>query len=85
MKVVAKQLKKNEVEYVTKLIAGGGSFSNKTLEYTKTNNGNMIAISINNDGQIISLNKFAQGIITNDDKIPALIVNAISVTSNLAY
>ena len=45
----------------------------------------MIAISINNDGQIISLNKFAQGIITNDDKIPALIVNAISVTSNLAY
>jgi len=45
----------------------------------------MIAISINNDGQIISLNKFAQGIITNEAKIPSLIVNAVSVTSNLSY
>ncbi|MDG2331354.1 MAG: universal stress protein [Flavobacteriales bacterium] len=81
MKVVAKQLKKNEIEYVTKLIAGGGSFSSKTMEYAKTVDGNMIALSINNEGQIISLNKFAQGVITNEDKIPALIVNSISVTS----
>ena len=85
MKIIAKQLKKNEIDYVTKLIAGSGSFTGKTMDYAKTNNGNMIAISINNDGQIISLNKFAQGIITNEAKIPSLIVNAVSVTSNLSY
>jgi len=81
MTIVARQLKKNEIEYKTKLMAGSGSFTTKSLDYCKKIKGNMIAISVNNEGQVISLNKFAQGIITNDDKVPALIVNAISVKS----
>ena len=81
MTIVAKQLKKNDISYVTKIMAGGGSFTSKSTNYCKKVNGNMLAISINNEGQIISLNKFAQGIITNDEKVPALIVNAISVSS----
>lgn len=81
MKIVAKELKKKEVDYVTKLIAGGGSFTSKTMDYTKKVNGSMIAISVNTEGQFISLNKFAQGIITNDLKKPALIIHAISVSS----
>lgn len=81
MTVVAKQLRKNEVRYATKLIAGGGSFTNKTLDYAKNRKGGMIALSINTEGQIISLNKFAQNMITNELKIPALIIHARSVSS----
>lgn len=81
MTVVAKKLKKNEVKYVTKLVAGSGSFYDKTMDYTKKNRGGMLAISMNNEGAIISFNKFAQNIITNEAKIPALIVHARSVTS----
>ncbi len=81
MKIVAKELKKKEVDYVTKLIAGGGSFTSKTMSYAKKVNGSMIAISVNTEGKVLGLNKFAQGIITNEEKIPAMIVHAISVSS----
>lgn len=75
LEVVSKQLSKKGVKSDFMLIEKSKTFDEKLMKIAKTNAIDMIAISYHDDS-FFGTGSFAQNLITNDSKIPVLIIKA---------
>lgn len=58
------------------LLPLGGSFSKKVMNYVKEKDANMIAVSYFSESLLPQFDGFAQSLITNDLKLPCMIISA---------
>lgn len=65
-------------------VDGGGSYQNKVIQYTQKVNGNFIALAYHSESLLPQFDKFAQSLITNELKLPCLIINSKNA-SNLYF
>ncbi|MFZ5552834.1 MAG: universal stress protein [Bacteroidota bacterium] len=76
IEVIKKKLATKELEFTIKLLEGNDSFLTKIFNYGKTVKTDMFAIAYHSDSILPQFDTFAQNIITNELKIPVLIVNS---------
>lgn len=81
MDLVNKQLIKKNVKVVTNLIPKVKAYHDDVIEYAKKEDADIIAISYHSDRLLPQFDPFAQTIITNQYKLPVLIINSKEVTS----
>jgi K+-sensing histidine kinase KdpD len=65
-------------------VESGGSFQNKVIQYTQKVKGNLIALAYHSESLLPQFDKFAQSLITNELKLPCLIINSKNA-SNLYF
>lgn len=75
LEVVSKQLAKKGVKSGFQLIEKSKTFDEKLMKIAKADNSDMIAIAYHDDS-FFGTGSFAQNLITNDGKIPVLIIKA---------
>ncbi|HTO38075.1 MAG TPA: universal stress protein [Brumimicrobium sp.] len=81
LKVVKKQIEEMGVEYDVELLKLKKSFQKSIVDYATRNNCDMIAVAHYTESIIPQLERFTQGLITNDKNIPCLIVNSKNLNS----
>jgi hypothetical protein len=69
------------VPCIVELIPRGGSYSKKIMEYVKTNNIDMVAIAYHSESLLPQFDKFAQSLITNESKLPCMILKSKPASS----
>lgn len=79
MLVVTKKFDEAKLRYKTELLQGSGSYQSKVTKYASEEGADMIAISYHTDSLLPQFDRFAQAIITNNEKIPAMVVNSKEV------
>lgn len=79
--LIEKQYAEMDVKYSIEQIKLKKSFQKEIVSYAKKNDIDLIAIS-HDDATILSqFDRFTQGLIVNDEKIPCIVVNAKLLTS----
>jgi len=73
--LVKKELAKLNVVVHTKVLEKSKAFHYVVLDYAKSINADMIAITYHSESMLPQFDPFAQTIITNEQKIPVLIIN----------
>lgn len=58
------------------LLKSGGSFAKKVLEYAREQKSDVIAIAYHSESLLPQFDTFAQGLITNEAKLPCMIIAA---------
>jgi len=74
--IVKNQYEDRNVKCSVEFVKDGGSYSKKIVDYAKENNIDLIAISYHSESLIPQFDKFAQNLITNDAKLPCLVINS---------
>jgi nucleotide-binding universal stress UspA family protein len=82
--IVKKQYVDRNVPCVVELMSSGGSYSKKIMDYAKSNNIDMVAIAYHSESLLPQFDKFAQSLITNESKLPCLILKS-KPASNLYF
>jgi nucleotide-binding universal stress UspA family protein len=60
----------------------GGSFQKKIIDYTKLNQGDLIALAYHTERLLPQFDKFAQTLMTNELNLPCAIINSKSASSS---
>jgi nucleotide-binding universal stress UspA family protein len=76
IEVVKKQLNKKQVKFSIHLLEKSGNFQNMVINYAKEKNAEMIAMAYHSERLLPQFDPFAQTLITNDLKLPVMILNA---------
>lgn len=63
-------------------IDGSGSFQKKIIDYTKSNQGDLIALAYHTESLLPQFDKFAQSLMTNELNLPCAIINSKSASSS---
>ena len=79
--VAEKQFDQHKVKYVIHYLEGSGGLLKRIIDYSQKEKASMIDISYHSESLLPQFDTFAQNVITNDLKLPALIVNSNAVTS----
>ena len=79
--VLSKHMKKLNVSYKLELLDNINTWENTVIQYAKENSIDMFAYSYDSDRFLASNDKFSQALLFNNLKIPALILNAKSISS----
>jgi nucleotide-binding universal stress UspA family protein len=58
------------------LLKSGGSYAKKVLQYTADNSIDLIALAYHSESLLPQFDTFAQSLITNDSKLPCMIITA---------
>lgn len=74
--LVEKHYKEKGIDATVHIIKERGSFNQNIIKYVMANNGDMIALSYFTSSILPQFEKFTQNVITNDKKIPCLVINA---------
>ncbi len=82
--LVKKEYQEKDVKSSIEMIKGNKSYQHKVINYAKDVDANMIAIAYHSSSLFASFDTYAQKIITNDENIPCLIINA-KLLSKLYY
>lgn len=82
--LVKKEYEENNVKNEIHLLSGSKSFHTKVLNYGKEVNADMFALAYHSESLLPQFDRFAQTLITNDLKLPCLILNSEEI-SNAYY
>lgn len=74
--IVKNKYEDRKIPCTVELLKSGGSYSKKILAYTNENVVDMIAIAYHSESLLPQFDTFAQSLITNDKKIPCMILNS---------
>ena len=74
--IVKNQYEDRKIPCTVELLKSGGSYSKKILTYTNDNVVDMIAIAYHSESLLPQFDTFAQSLITNDKKIPCMVLNS---------
>lgn len=74
--LVKNQFEEKGVEAEIEIIKVKKSFQRSIIEYAKDKNCNLIAVAHDSSGLLSQFEKYTQDLITNDENIPCLVVNA---------
>lgn len=74
--IVKNQYEERNVDCKLEFMKDGGSYSRKIEEYSKANQIDLIAIAYHSESLIPQFDKFAQKLITNEAKLPCLVINS---------
>lgn len=78
--LITKQFEEYGVEHVIETIKHK-NFQKGVISYAKTNNCDIIAVAHYSNSLIPQLDRFTQGLITNDENIPCLVMNSQLLSS----
>lgn len=79
--IVENKFKEKSIKSDIKLLKDSGSFHSKVIKYSKKMNGDIIALAYHSESLIPQFDRFAQNLLTNEEKIPVLIVNSKEASS----
>jgi nucleotide-binding universal stress UspA family protein len=79
--IVKKQYVERNVPCIVEFMERGGSYSKKIMEYAKTNAIDMVAIAYHSESLLPQFDTFAQSLITNDYKLPCMILKSKPASS----
>jgi nucleotide-binding universal stress UspA family protein len=82
--LVKKEYEEKQVKNQINLLSGNKSFHTKVVNYGKEVNADMFALAYHTESLLPQFDRFAQTLITNDLKLPCLILNSEEV-SNAYY
>jgi nucleotide-binding universal stress UspA family protein len=74
--IVKNQLTDRNISCVVELIPQGGSYYKKIMNYARTHEIDMLAVAYYTESLFPQFDTFAQSLITNEDKLPCLIINS---------
>jgi nucleotide-binding universal stress UspA family protein len=74
--IVSKQYEERGMDAKISIVKKGGKYGKKVMNYTKTNNGGMIALAYHSESLLPQFDSFAQKLITNKLGIPVLVINS---------
>jgi K+-sensing histidine kinase KdpD len=74
--IVKNQYEDRKIPCTVELLKSGGSYSKKILTYSNDNVVDMIAIAYHSESLLPQFDTFAQSLITNDKKIPCMVLNS---------
>lgn len=81
LEVVKKQLTKRNVKHTITFVPKAKAFYNTVIDFAKKSNAELIAIAYYTESMLPQFDPFAQSIITNEAKIPVLIIKSKQVGS----
>ncbi len=79
--IVRKQYEERNIKCTIELIKGSGNYSSKIMKYAKENDIDLIAIAYHSSSLFPGFDKYAQTLITNDELLPCVILNAKPASS----
>ena len=79
--IVKKQYLERNVPCVVEFMSKGGSYPKKIMEYAKANNIDMVAIAYHSESLLPQFDTFAQSLITNESKLPCMILKSKPASS----
>jgi nucleotide-binding universal stress UspA family protein len=79
--IVKKQYVERKVPCTVELVPPGGSYSKKIMEYARTHAIDMVAIAYHSESFLPQFDTFAQSLITNDSKLPCMILKSKQASS----
>jgi nucleotide-binding universal stress UspA family protein len=74
--IVKNQYDERSIECNVELLKKGGSYPKKIMEYVKEKSCDMIAIAYHSESLLPQFDTFAQTLITNDRKLPCMVLNS---------
>jgi nucleotide-binding universal stress UspA family protein len=74
--IVKNQYEERQVPCHVELLPKGGNYAKKVLEYSKEKSCDMIAIAYHTESLLPQFDTFAQTLITNDRKLPCMVLNS---------
>lgn len=74
--IVKNQYDDRNIDCHVELIKSGGSYQKKILAYTKEKSIDFIAIAYHSESLLPQFDTFAQTLITNDQKLPCMVLNS---------
>ncbi len=74
--IVKNQYDDRNIECHVELIKSGGSYQKKILTYSKEKSIDFIAIAYHSESLLPQFDTFAQSLITNDQKLPCMVLNS---------
>lgn len=74
--IVKNQYEERNVPCKVEFMKGGGSYQKKVLNYSKENKIDLIAIAYHSESLLPQFDTFAQSLITNDQKLPCMVLNS---------
>jgi K+-sensing histidine kinase KdpD len=74
--IVQQQYEDLGIEPTTGLVKKSGSYRKKVMNYSKTNNIDMIALAYHSESLFPQFDNFAQGLLTNKPGLPILVINS---------
>jgi nucleotide-binding universal stress UspA family protein len=80
--LVEKKFEELNVKAELKIFESSGSYSSKILKYADQINAELIAVAYHSESLIPALDGFHQGLLTNAQKIPVLIIQSKEVSSS---
>lgn len=74
--IVKNQYDERSLPCSVELMERGGSYTKKIMQYVKTHQIDMIAIAYHSESLLPQFDTFAQTLITNDQKLPCMVLNS---------
>jgi len=74
--IVKNQYEDRKTPCTVELLKSGGSYTKKILSYSNDNDVDMIAIAYHSESLLPQFDTFAQNLITNEKKIPCMVLNS---------
>ncbi len=74
--IVKNQYEEREIKCTVEYLTDSGSYQKKILKYCKENDIDIIAIAYHSESLLPQFDTFAQTLITNDLKLPCLVINS---------
>jgi nucleotide-binding universal stress UspA family protein len=74
--IVKNQYDDRSIPCTIELVESSGSYSKKIMDYVKRNEIGMIAIAYHSESLLPQFDTFAQSLITNDQKLPCMVLNS---------
>lgn len=74
--IVKNQYDERNVPNSVEFMKGGGSFQKKVMTYCKEKNIDLIALAYHSESLLPQFDTFAQSLITNDQKLPCMVLNS---------
>ncbi len=74
--IVSKQYEEREIDAKIEILNKRGAYRKKVMNFAKNNQIDLIALAYHTESLLPQFDKFAQGLITNKQGIPVLVVNS---------
>ncbi|MFN6015490.1 MAG: hypothetical protein ACK47F_12440, partial [Flavobacteriales bacterium] len=74
--IVKNQYDERKIPCHVELMKSGGSYAKKIMTYAKEKSCDMIAIAYHTESLLPQFDTFAQSLITNDQKLPCMVLNS---------
>ncbi len=76
LSIVKDQYEERGITPIIEILKKGGSYDKKTMQYSNTVNGGMIAIAYHSESLLPQFDTFAQNLMVNKEGLPFLVVNS---------